>query len=83
MYFDEIIELVKTEFKFAIKEFKPFNSAHEGYAVILEEMDELWQNVKLNQKKNPNRERLMLNECIQVCAMSIRFIQDCCKNLFE
>lgn len=28
-----------------------FNSSHEGYAVILEELDELWEVVKLNPKK--------------------------------
>ena len=29
---------------------KPFNSTHEGYAVILEEMDELWDEVKFGEK---------------------------------
>jgi hypothetical protein len=28
-----------------------FHSAHEGYAVLLEEVDELWDVVKLNPKK--------------------------------
>lgn len=28
-----------------------FHNAHEGYAVLLEEVDELWENVKLNPKK--------------------------------
>lgn len=39
-------ELARAEAKFA-----GFNSAYEGYAVILEEVDELWDVVKLNPKK--------------------------------
>jgi hypothetical protein len=29
----------------------PFNSAHEGFAVLKEEVDELWDHVKTNQKR--------------------------------
>jgi len=43
---DVLMELASAEAKF-----KPFNSSHEGYAVILEELDELWDVVKLNPKK--------------------------------
>ena len=53
-----------------------FNSAHEGYAVILEELDELWDQVKLKEKdRNYNN---MKKECVQIAAMAIRFIVDCC-----
>jgi hypothetical protein len=47
----------------------PFNSLHEGYAVILEELDELWEEVK--EKQHP-RDRLR-TEALQVAAMAIRF----------
>lgn len=50
----------------------PFNSGHEGYAVILEELDELWEAIK---NKNPNTPALY-KEAIQVGAMAIRFIVD-------
>lgn len=53
-----------------------FNSAHEGYAVILEELDELWEDVKL--KENDRNYNNMENECVQIAAMAIRFIVDCC-----
>ena len=37
---------VLTEIGAARSKFPPFHGAHEGYAVILEELDELWDEVK-------------------------------------
>ena len=54
----------------ATRKFGPFASAHEGYAVILEELDELWQEIKHG---TPDRQR---EEAIQVAAMAIRFLID-------
>ena len=51
-----------------------YHSAHEGYAVILEELDELWDEVK---KREPSKDR-MRAEAIQVAATAIRFIEDVC-----
>jgi hypothetical protein len=51
-----------------------FNSAHEGYAVIDEEVDELWDEVKRRQK-DPVR---MEAEAVQVAAMAVRFVVDVC-----
>lgn len=49
-----------------------YNSAHEGYAVLLEEVDELWDHVKTNQK---NRDiPAMRQEAIQVAACAIKFV---------
>jgi hypothetical protein len=56
--------------------FPAFNSGHEGYAVLLEEVDELWEAVKLNKKRHPERYDLMRKECIQVGAMALRFLHD-------
>ncbi len=56
----------------------PFNNAHEGYAVLLEEVDELWDVVKLNPRKNPQRNAEARKEAIQVAAMAIRFVMDVC-----
>ena len=52
------------------------NSAHEGYAVLLEEVDELWAHVRLNQGRRDIV--AMRNEAIQVAAMAIRFAVDVC-----
>ena len=47
-----------------------FASPHEGYAVILEELDELFDEIR---KKQPDKERLQ-EEAIQIGAMAIKFI---------
>lgn len=60
----------------------PFHSAHEGYAVLLEEVDELkvwvWQHQSM-----ALRGFAMRDEAIQVAAMAVRFIRDCCPTLNE
>lgn len=56
--------------------FEPFQSPHEGYAVILEEMDELKEHVWRNQTKRDIE--AMTKEAIQVAAMAVRFIHDVC-----
>lgn len=46
-----ISQEIYEEFCEASSKFPEFASDHEGYAVILEEMDELWEAVKLNNKR--------------------------------
>ncbi len=58
--------------------FPPFNSAHEGYAVLLEEVDELWEEIKTNQRIPEIHCRLMRAEAIQIGAMAMRFVNDIC-----
>lgn len=76
-----VLAEIFTEVRTATTKFPSFNSAHEGYAVLLEEVDELWENVKLNQHKNPDRDRKIREEAIQVGAMAMRIVLDCCKNV--
>lgn len=52
----------------------PLKSAHEGYAVILEELDEVWAHVKT---KQPDY-RAMRRELIQVAAMAQRMAEEIC-----
>lgn len=66
----KILQEVLDELDDACKKFPPFNSAHEGFAVLQEEVDELWQEVKHGTKV---RER---EEAIQVAAMALRFLLD-------
>lgn len=54
----------------------PLKSAHEGYAVILEELDEVWALVKLKESK---RDYIKLRaELVQVAAMAQRMAEECC-----
>jgi hypothetical protein len=50
------------------------NSAHEGYAVILEELDEFWEQCRLRREQRDKRE--MLRELIQISAMAQRTAED-------
>lgn len=46
------------------------NSAHEGYGVMLEEVDELWDEIKIKQK-NRDLDKLR-KEALDVAAMALR-----------
>lgn len=73
---DIIARDVLDEFICATNKYPPFNSAHEGYAILFEEVDELWDLVKV---KDSQRDLdAMRQEAIQVAAMAIRFITDVC-----
>ena len=65
-------QLIDIELKCSYGKYGAFNSTHEGYAVILEELDELWDEVR---KKEPSKSD-MKNECIQCIAMLHKFIKD-------
>ena len=69
----EAIQLIVNEYDRAITMYGPFASAHEGYSVLLEEVDELWDEIK----KNGPTERVKA-EAIQVAAMAVRLIHDVC-----
>jgi hypothetical protein len=73
--YTSMVEIID-EVNRAQEKFKPFNSAHEGYAVLLEEMDELWDIVK--QKQSTRDLEAMRKEAIQVAAMALRFIDNVC-----
>lgn len=63
-------ELVKAQTKHP----GPMHGPHEGYAVILEELDELWTEVRAQKQDK----MLMRKEALQVAAMALRFMQDVC-----
>ena len=74
MLINSIIAEVKAELQRARDKHAPMHGPHEGYAVILEELDELWIEVKA---QHHNKER-MRKEALQVAAMATRFVLDVC-----
>jgi len=72
----KIEEDLINEIRFAESKFPEYNSMHEGYAIILEELDELW-----NEIKNKDRNELKVyREALQVACTAIRFCKMIKKN---
>jgi NTP pyrophosphatase (non-canonical NTP hydrolase) len=65
----EAIERTLAELRSARAKFpRPFNTAHEGFSVLREEVDELWEAVRGFEGSN------LRAEAVQVAAMAIRFL---------
>ena len=78
-----VLNEVAEELRKARATHAPMNGHHEGYAVILEELDELWEVCKRNTHGTVTfpkeaKRALMRKEAMQVAAMAIRFIEDVC-----
>jgi hypothetical protein len=60
-------DIAIAEARRGIEEHGPMMSMHEGYAVLAEEVDELWDALKANQTGMP-----VYEECVQVAAVALR-----------
>ena len=67
---------VATEVRRAKMLWPTFNSAHEGYAVILEELEEVKTHVFMKQSLRDLQ--LMRDEAVQLAAMAVRFAAEVC-----
>jgi hypothetical protein len=47
---------------------------HHGYAILLEEIDELWAEIKASQGTTHRG----VSEAVQVAAMAVRYLVDLC-----
>jgi hypothetical protein len=65
--------MIYDEYMRASKKFPKFTSSHEGYAIILEELDELWEAIKSKDTNN----LWTRGEASQVAAMALRYMVDC------
>ncbi|MDH4163300.1 MAG: hypothetical protein OEW15_11525 [Nitrospirota bacterium] len=74
--YQEIFEEIEAEAVTGREKYGAFNSAHEGFAVLQEEVDELKQHVWTNQSKRDLGG--MKKEAMQVAAMAVRFAAECC-----
>ena len=72
MKLDEAIAAAVAEIERARRKHTPLNSRHEGYAVILEELDELWDEIKADNN------HLATREAVQVAAMGLAFLVELC-----
>lgn len=69
---NRVLQEVGTELKKARAKHPNFTTTHHGYAVILEELDELWDHVKADTATGSEARK----ECLQIAAMALRFIID-------
>ena len=60
---------VEREYYDARIKFGDFNSPHEGWGVISEELDELWDLIRANKGRTPATRE----ECIQIAAMAMAY----------
>jgi NTP pyrophosphatase (non-canonical NTP hydrolase) len=65
---------VQNELALARVKYRPMASAHEGWAVLREEVDELWEEVK--KKPSKRNTEAMYGELVQVAAMAQRMAED-------
>jgi hypothetical protein len=69
---ESLLEEIAQEVERAQDMHAPMHSLHEGYAVLKEELDELWDEVRM---KHPDFERAR-KEAIQCAAMAVRLVLD-------
>ena len=68
----ELAQEIDDEVGRAARHGEKFASLHEAYAVILEELDEIWDETRLK-RKNRSAENLR-KELIQLAAMAVKSI---------
>ncbi len=71
---DKFPRAVRSEIIRAYNMHGPINSLHEGYAVILEEMDEAWEEIKKKRSKRDMKH--LLGEFVQIGAMAQKVAED-------
>lgn len=64
------LEVVLKELEQAEERFPEFRSLHEGYAIVLEEVEELWSEIKAKNRQEA------YHEAVQLAAMALRFLND-------
>lgn len=72
----ESLSKMEAEYNRASKLYPRFHSNHEGYAVIKEEIDELWDAIKKEKGVKGNKQ--IKHELIQIGAMVIRYLDNLC-----
>lgn len=68
----DILMAVTHEVLAAEDKHRPLGSPHEGWAVIREELDELWEHVRRDTGRGSEARR----EAIQIAAVAVRYVRD-------
>jgi hypothetical protein len=68
------MKLVMDELERATEGHPKMRSPHEGFAILQEEVDELWTEVKANQGTTDRG----VSEAVQTAAMAFRYLIDLC-----
>ena len=70
------VKLIIGEYNQTITRNDPLESSYEGWALIKQEVDELWAEIKKG-KLNGSQEELQ-REAVQISAMAMRFVVELC-----
>lgn len=73
----ETLALVAGEYRRAVALHPRWASAHEGIALLFEEIWELWDEVR--KRRDARDLDAMRREAIQVAAMAVRFVEEICR----
>ena len=65
---DDMLANIKAEYRRARQMHNPMRGSHEGWAVIYEEVDEMWDEIKASNI------HLARSEAVQVAAMCLAFL---------
>lgn len=66
----QVLDAIRNEVRRAAHLHAPMHSGHEAYAVIKEEFEEMWNDIKIDDIAHAQKEAL------QIAAMCVRFIVD-------
>ena len=77
MYREDLMREIDAELHRAKNLHPDMQTNHDGYATILEEMDELWEEIKATKSSRESNAK-MRKEAVQLAAMACRFITDRC-----
>lgn len=69
----DILADIENEVDKALGLWGDFQSLHEGYAILLEELDELWEAIKMNPIDRNYTE--IYGEAVQVAAMAVKIAE--------
>lgn len=79
-----MIEQIEAEANAAKEKYGAFNSTHEGYAVLKEEVDELWEVIKRNTERHYGvpvvKAAKLIPELIQISAVALRMATELSNN---